>query len=132
MHQQIQANQQVQPQMQSEAQQPGPSTNSQMQQSQQQQQQQQQQHQQQLQLQNQAEGNPNNNYAGQQAIPGEATDESAEESIRKLRAEIAERERKMQELTSVGGDPEAAATNNMKRRVSDHEDEASKRAKMAI
>ena len=128
MHQQIQANQQVQPQMQSEAQQPGPSTNSQMQQSQQQQQQ----HQQQLQLQNQAEGNPNNNYAGQQAIPGEATDESAEESIRKLRAEIAERERKMQELTSVGGDPEAAATNNMKRRVSDHEDEASKRAKMAI
>ena len=138
MHQQIQANQQlqaaaphqqqVQAQMQSEAQQARPSTNSQMQQSQQQLQQ----HHQQLQLQNQAEGNPNNNYAGQQAIPGEATDESAEESIRKLRAEIAERERKMQELTSVGGDPEAAAANNMKRRVSDHEDEASKRAKMAI
>ena len=138
MHQQIQANQQlqaaaphqqqVQAQMQSEAQQARPSTNSQMQQSQQQLQLQQQQ----LQLQNQAEGNPNNNYAGQQAIPGEATDESAEESIRKLRAEIAERERKMQELTSVGGDPEAAATNNMKRRVGDHEDEASKRAKMSI
>ena len=139
MHQQIQANQQlqaaahqqqIQPQMQADAQQPGPSTNIQLQPQKPQQQQQQQQ--QQLQLQNQAEGNPNNNYAGQQAIPGEATDESAEESIRKLRAEIAERERKMQEITSVGGDPEAAATNNMKRRVGDHEDEASKRAKMAV
>ena len=131
MHQQIQASQQsqaasphqeqVQPQMKAEAQQPGPSANSQLQQPPQQQQQ----------LQNQAEGNPNNNYAGQQAIPGEATDESAEESIRKLRAEIAERERKMQELTSVGGDSEAAASNDMKRRISEHEDEASKRAKMA-
>ena len=139
MHQQIQANQQlqaaahqqqIQPQMQADAQQPGPSTNIQLQPQKPQPQQQQQQ--QQLQLQNQAEGNPNNNYAGQQAIPGEATDESAEESIRKLRAEIAERERKMQEITSVGGDPEAAATNNMKRRVGNHEDEASKRAKMAV
>lgn len=127
-NQQLQtAHQQVQPQMQAEAQaqiQPQqPVPNSQVQQ---------QLLQQQVQLQNQAGANPDNNYAGQQANPGEATDESAEESIRKLRAEIAERERKMQELTSVGGGPETAATNDIKRRVSDHEDDASKRAKMAI
>ena len=67
-------------------------------------------HKQQQQLQGQAGGN----YAGQQAIPGEATDESAEESIRKLRAEIAERESKMKELTSSGDGPESSTTNDMK------------------
>ena len=67
-------------------------------------------HKQQQQLQGQAGGN----YAGQQAIPGEATDESAEESIRKLRAEIAERESKMKELTSTGNSPESSTTNDLK------------------
>ena len=70
--------------------------------------------QQQQQLQGQAGGNPSHNYAGQQAIPGEATDESAEESIRKLRAEIAERESKMKELTSTGDGPESSTANDLK------------------
>ena len=74
----------------------------------------QQQQQQQQQIQGQAGGNPSHNYAGQQAIPGEATDESAEESIRKLRAEIAERESKMKELTSTGDGPESSTTNDLK------------------
>ena len=42
------------------------------------------------------------------------TDESAEESIRKLRAEIAERESKMKELTSTGDGPESSTTNDLK------------------
>ncbi len=71
-------------------------------------------HKQQQQLQGQAGGNPSHNYAGQQAIPGEATDESAEESIRKLRAEIAERESKMKELTSTGDGPESSTANDLK------------------
>ena len=70
--------------------------------------------QQQQQIQGQAGGNPSHNYAGQQAIPGEATDESAEESIRKLRAEIAERESKMKELTSTGDGPGSSTTNDLK------------------
>ena len=73
-----------------------------------------QQQQQQQQIQGQAGGNPSHNYAGQQAIPGEATDESAEESIRKLRAEIAERESKMKELTSTGDGPGSSTTNDLK------------------
>ena len=72
------------------------------------------QQQQQQQIQGQAGGNPSHNYAGQRAIPGEATDESAEESIRKLRAEIAERESKMKELTSTGDGPESSTTNDLK------------------